>query len=231
VFTAPTRLEMQATVLRALRDPNATVFPPETINDFINLALADLSGYRPKELRESADWPLDTDTPPFTSFIAVWRVSVNIHTDSIGNQQTVILPYADSSNITNRVGWDFYENELTIPGWWVLRINAMAQNYWTQMRVWGYTDRTQPVDDDSILDLLDATDYLCVTNHCKAQGFELLNHDRALYQQWLAQTNNTDVSPTQLQGMYSQAEATFQRSRARNTKMRRMPSAEYVHTY
>jgi hypothetical protein len=222
---------MQATVLRALRDPNATVFPPETINDFISQALADLSGYRPKELRETADWPLDPDTPPFQDFIAVWRVSVNIHTDDIGTQTTVILPYADSGAVTNRAGWDFYEGEVTIPGWWTLRINSMAGENFTQMRVWGYTDRDQPVDDDSILDLLNATDYLCVTNHCKAMGFELLTHDRALYQQWLAATNNTDVSPTQLQGMSSSAEQTFQRTRARNTKMRRAAQAEYVHVY
>lgn len=229
MFSAPTRLEMQATVLRALRDPNGTVFPPETINDFISQAMADLSGYRPKEKRETAAWPLDIYTPPFGQFTAIWRVEVQVA--DTARLRTISIPYGDSSAQSNRAGWDFYEGQLVLSAFWVTRIDATVGDYPADMVVWGYADRDIPLDDDEILDLTDATDYLCVTNHCKSQGFELLNHDRALYQQWLASTNNTDVSPTQLQGMYSQSEATFQRSRARNTKMRRMPSSDYVHVY
>jgi hypothetical protein len=230
VFSAPTRSEMQTTVLRALRDPNATVFPPETINDFIVQALADLSGYRPKEQTETALWPLDTITPPFVNFTAIWRVEVQV-ANGLGDLRTIFIPYGNPSGSDNRAGWDFYGGLLVIPAFWSTRIDATIGENPANMVVWGYADRDLPDDDASILDLNDATDLLCVTNHCKAQGFELLNHDRSLYQQWLAATNNTDVSPTQLQGMYSQSEATYQRSRSRNTKMRRQPSSDYLHVY
>lgn len=232
VFAAPTRSEMATTVLRALRDPGGTVFPVETINDFINNALADLSAYRPKEVVETAAWPLDIFTPPFQEFTAVWRVEVRVQdAGGLSDLRTIFIPYGDPSGVGNRAGWDFYGGQLIIPTWWSTRIDGTVGDSPAECVVWGYGDRDLPDDDASILDLNDATDYLCVTNHCKSQGFELLTHDRALYQQWLAATNNTDVSPTQLSGMVNQAEATYQKSKARNSKTRRMPSSDYLHVY
>ena len=232
VFSAPTRSEMQAIVWRALRDPNGTVFPPETINDYIAQALADMSSYRPKETVEIAAWPLDIYTPPFADFTAIWKVEVVVTDDPTSTQvRTISIPYADSSSETNRAGWDFFGGILAIPLFWSTRIDATIGDSPAEMHVWGYADRDQPDDDDSILDLIDSTDYLCLVNHCKSQGFETLTHDRALYQQWLAATNNTDVSPTQLSGMYGQAESSYQRVRSRSTKMRRMPSSAYLHVY
>jgi hypothetical protein len=232
VFSAPSRSEMQTIIWRALRDPNGTVFPPDTVNDFIAQALSDLSGYRPKEQVETAVWPLDIYTPPFTDFTAIWKVEVVVVDDPTSTDiRTISIPYADASSETNRAGWDFFGGSLILPAFWSTRINATIGDNDANMVVWGYTDRDQPDDDDSILDLADSTDFLCAVNHCKSQGFELLTHDRALYQQWLAATNNTDVSPTQLTGMYNQAESSYQHSRARNTKMRRMPTSAFVHVY
>lgn len=232
VFSAPTRSEMQTTVWRALRDPGGTVFPPETINDYIDQALADLSSYRPKEQVEVAAWPLDIFTPPFQDFTAIWKVEVVIIDDpSSTSVRTINIPYANSSSEVNRSGWEFFGGILYIPQFWAGRIDMTSGDNPAEMHVWGYADRDLPDDDTSILDLNDATDYLCVTNHCKAQGFETLTHDRALYQQWLAATNNTDVSPTQLQGMYAQAEGMFEKTRSRHTKMRRMPSSAYMTAY
>jgi hypothetical protein len=145
--------------------------------------------------------------------------------------RTIAIPYADSSSEANRAGWDFFGGILTIPLFWSSRIDATVGDNAAEMHVWGYADRDLPDDDDSLLDLVDATDYLCVVNHCKSQGFESLTHDRALYQQWLAATNNTDVSPTQLQGMYGQADAQYEKTRARSSKMRRMPSTAYMTAY
>lgn len=228
-FDPPLRSEMGEVVLRALRDPNGSVFPIETINDFIQQAMADLSAYRPKEARQIAEWPLDTPSP-ITGFTSVWKVDFVVARTS-GYATTIGIPYGDSNSAENRAGWDFYAGELLLPPFWLVRLAAAAGDAPAELWVWGYQDRDLPIDDGDVLDLTDATDFNCVLNHCKALGFELLTHDRALYQQWLAATNNTDVSPTQLSGMVGQAEATFQRSRARNTKMRRVPSGDYLHAH
>jgi hypothetical protein len=223
---------MGATILRALRDPNGSVFPAATVNDFIDQAMADLSAYRPKELRETAVWPFTSDPLPFLDFTSIWKVEVHVLTSTNNYIRTIFIPYGDSNSAENRAGWDFYAGELTIPEFWSKRIDALVtQGYPTEMQVYGYADRDLPTDDAEILDLSDVTDYNCVLNHCKSMGFELLTHDRALYQQWLAATNNTDVSPTQLGGMATFAEGTYQRVRARNTKMRRVPSGDYVHAH
>jgi hypothetical protein len=231
-FDAPSRGDMGAVVLRALRDPTGSVFPATTVADFITQAMADLSAYRPKEAREISAWPLVPDPfPPFTDFTSVWKVELRVLNEQNGYVKTVGIPYGDSNSVENRAGWDFYDSTLWIPPFWNYRLDAATVNRLAELWVWGYQDRVLPEDDGEILDLTDTTDYVCVLNHCKAMGFELLTHDRALYQQWLAATNNTDVSPTQLSGMVNQAESTFQRSRARNTKMRRVPSGDYAHAH
>ena len=227
-YDPPTRSEMGAIVLRALRDQAGSVFPPETVNDFISQAMADLSAYRPKEARQIAPWPLDFPSP-VTDFTSIWKVEFRV---SLTNYvKTIGVPYGDSNSAENRAGWDFYGGDLIIPPFWLVRLNATAGDQPSELVIWGYQDRVLPDSDGDVLDLTDTTDYTCVLNHCKALGFELLAHDRALYQQWLAATNNTDVSPTQLSGMVSQAEATYQRSRARNTKMRRVPSGDYLYAH
>lgn len=228
-YDPPLRSEMGQVVLRALRDPAGSVFPIETVNDFISQAMADLSAYRPREARQVAPWPLDTPSP-ITEFTSVWKVEFKV-AQSNNYIRTIGIPYGDSNSAENRAGWDFYGGELILPPFWLVRMTATAGDAPAELWVWGYQDRDLPTNDGDVLDLVDATDYTCVLNHCKALGFELLTHDRALYQQWLAATNNTDVSPTQLSGMASQAESTYQRSRARNTKMRRVPSGDYVHAH
>ena len=229
-FDPPLRSEMGQVVLRALRDPSGSVFPIETVNDFIAQAMADLSAYRPREARQVVPWPIDDTIGNFTDFTSVWKVEFRV-AQSNNYIRTIGVPYGDSNSAENRAGWDFYGGELLMPPFWMTRFAATAQNQTAELVVWGYQDRDIPVEDTDVLDLIDATDYNCVLNHCKAMGFELLTHDRALYQQWLAATNNTDVSPTQLSGMVNQAEVTFQRTRARNTKMRRVPSGDYLYAH
>jgi hypothetical protein len=225
---------MQQAISRALRDPNGDVFLPETINDFINEGLADLSQYRAKELREAAAWPLDTVTPPFVDFIDVWAVQyqVNDPTNSNYSIRTVTIPPVGRSVFDSRGGWDFFDHRLALSDMWIRTLDSYtAQSYQTMLVALGYTDRDTPETDDDILDLPESADYLCVMNHAKFLGLDLLNHDRSLYQQWIAGTNNTDVSPTQLQGMAAVAQQSYERIRSRNTRLRRMPAGDLATAY
>jgi hypothetical protein len=228
-FTTPTRSVFRATVLRALRDPNGTVFTAATVNDFINEAIMDLSSYRPKETQRSQPWNPDTWSPDAALTVDisdVWQVVARAG-DLDPRKRTLFIPHADYQ--TDRAGWDFILGTgLRISRFWVERLQAWADREDTlDLAIFAYAYRTLPASDSSGLDFQDLIDQFCALQHCKMLGFQMLNADRALYQQWLAATNNTDVSPTQLNGMLGTAEASYDRARRRNTLLMRRPTNNY----
>ena len=237
VYTPPTRAEMREVIYRALRDPAGSVFPPDTVNDFINEALMDLSNYRPREESRVVVWNEDTETispEDVEGMSDIWAVQVRVgYADTIsasnsGGRSTFYIPPMayGASNVT--AGWEMWGPSFRLTNFWVQRIKALRERTDVTLLMFGYADRLLPVEDIDYLDLSNPTDQFCLTQHAKMLGFQTLNADRSLYQQWLSATNNTDVSPTQLQGMLGQAEASFQRIRGRNSVIRRVPVTSYV---
>jgi len=225
-YVPPTRSAFRTVILRALRDPNGAVFPAATVNDFIAEALMDLSAYRPNEVTRSMPWLPDTwgVEPDFVEGLSdVWQVLAR-ENEMDPKDAVLFIPYADYGE--GRAGWDLMgEYTLRIARIWVHRLQQWAQrNDTVTLSIYGYGYRTLPTSDASLLDLNNPVDQFCVIQHCKMLGFQMLNADRALYQQWLAATNNTDVSPTQLQGMLSISEQAYDRARRRSTVIRRRPS-------
>jgi hypothetical protein len=226
-FVPPTRLTFRTTVLRALRDPNGAVFPAATVNDFINESIMDMSAYRPHEVNRTQAWTV-TDTGFPVEFVDdlsdIWQMVARV---SDLRQPTIFIPHADYAD--GRAGWDFFGNSdaplLRLARVWTMRLRAWAERDDSlSVSIYAYGMRSLPADDNSRLDFHNLIDQFCSLQHCKMLGFQMLNADRALYQQWLAATNNTDVSPTQLQGMLGQSEMAFDKARHRNTIIRRRPT-------
>ena len=65
------------------------------------------------------------------------------------------------------------------------------------LRVWGYWPRELFTDDADVLDG-DAETEFAVRCVSVLNGYQRLQNDRMLFQQWLTSTGNTDVSPNQL---------------------------------
>ena len=226
VYEPPTRATFKATLQRALRDPNGQVFPSATLSDFIDEALMDMSSYRPNDVIRGAPWTPDTWYPPvevYEDISDIWQV-VAREDDLDARKNTLYIPHADYAD--GRAGWDFVPpTQFRITRIWVYRLQEWAKRAPALiLRIYGYGFRHLPTSDSSYLDFHSPIDQYCALQHCKFLGFQMLNADRALYQQWLAATNNTDVSPTQLQGMLGQAEATYDRVRQRSTIIRRRPT-------
>jgi hypothetical protein len=230
-YDPPTRAEMRTIIGRSLRDPAGEVFGPDILNDIINESLADLSGYRPVEATESIAYdpgtvPAPVPVPFFlTRLSSVWRVEVRNDARPEDISQSFTIPYdSGESQVAN--GWDVWEGALRLGrGNWVRLwnwYNGLGGDVIT-ISAFGYRDRILPTADATVLDLFDGTDFLCMTKCARMLGFQTLNNDRALYQQWLAATNNTDVSPTQLQGMLNLAEGDYDRQRRRSSRLRRIP--------
>ena len=155
----------------------------------------------PRSPRGLAAWPLgDRVTAHSLDFTAVWRgggpgwptsapATPPDHHHPVRRQQQRREP--------GRLGLLRQGNCLLSPFWTsasTRRCGRVPSRWWSGATA---TGTSRPLDEE-YLDLTDATDYNCVLTPLQEQGFELLNHDRALYQQWIAATNNTDVSPTQL---------------------------------
>jgi hypothetical protein len=104
---------------------------------------------------------------------------------------------------------------LLVPSVWVIDADTDV------LRVWGYSDRDALTDDADVLDA-DLNGEVIVRAYAKHRGFQNLLNDRALFQQWVTQSNNTDVSPTQLLGMYQVTDATWRDLRVRSRLMRRV---------
>ena len=229
VYAAPTRSVFRTTVLRALRDPNGAVFNAATVNDFIAEAIMDLSSYRPQEITRSQAWLPDSWSPDaaLTEGVSdVWQVVARTN-NLEPSERTLFIPHADYQ--TDRAGWDFLNaTGLRISRFWIGRLQAWAERDDSlTLSIFAYSYRDLPVSDSSVLDLQSVVDQFCVLQHCKMLGFQMLSHDRALYQQWLAATNNTDVSPTQLNGMLTTSESSYDRARRRNTILMRRPTNNY----
>ena len=231
-YTPPTQAEMRAILYRTLRDPTGAVFGGDTVNDFINEGLMNMSGYRPVEASETFAFepvtPGDTQVFKLTVLSHVWQVSASNPNDVTSVAQDMTLPYkGDSGGVYSPfpVGWEVYAGWLALSRWTINNLAAWQSSVGGPLSLFvaGYRDRFMPVADDEILDLEDATDQLCLTREARALGFQALSNDRALYQQWLAATNNTDVSPTQLSGMLNGAISDVEKQRKRSAVLRRTP--------
>jgi hypothetical protein len=228
-YDPPTLDEFRAIVARTLRDESGTVFGPDALNDFVSEGLMSLSGYRPIEAIEVVGY--DPPTYGAIQYVApailssVWQVTVTNEADPVAVNQALIVPYVGPDQSGVQVGWDFYSGALHFGRWGANQMDAWTAqvNGPLSIVMWGYRDRNLPVAPDEVLDIEDVVDQLCLLRECRALGFQLLANDRALYQQWLAATNNTDVSPTQLNGMLSSAIGDVERQRKRSAIFRRTP--------
>jgi hypothetical protein len=218
-FVPPTLSGLRSVVLRSLRDPGGKVFSADDVDDFIREGMTDLDGFRPIEGTATYVWDGTTSQPDPKDLSSIFHLELA----TLDGQFAV--PFNDPQGGWDaRDGWSYFAGSVRLSNYWA----GVVRSLWQQEReprivMWGYRDRVLPKDDAEILDLRDTTDEMCVAKYCRMLGFQRLAHDRSLYQQWLASTNNTDVSPTQLQGMLAQAENEYDRQRKRSLQLRRTP--------
>jgi hypothetical protein len=226
-YSPPTLAELRTTVARSLRDVNGDVFTDADLNDFIYEAIADLSAYRPVPSIEHWEWGEEAivgNQPMFVDLTYIWHVEV-----FIANQAQFMIP-PNEQGYHYRNGWEMFgvDERLRLSAYWYAVLDQMFYaGLSPDIVMYGYREHFQPGADDDVLDLQSMTDELCVRLYARMAGFNRLNHDRGLYQQWLAATNNTDVSPTQIQGMLAQADDTYTRQRRRATLIRRVPGYNF----
>ncbi len=192
-YTPPTRAELRTALARDLRDPDLKTFTDLELNDLINQALVEVGRIYPKqevqELAVDADgqeqYPCDAR--------ALFRVEV------ISAGQVVRGIAQNSHGLHSQNGWDLHGGVLWLP------LHARSGLRITEsptIRVWGYWPRevmqgNDPLDDEQMADT-DAEAEFGVRTYASLMGYQRLQNDRLLFQQWLTNTGNSDVSPNQL---------------------------------
>lgn len=214
-YDPPTLSDLYERVGRDLRDPSHTTLGLDFLTDYINDGIAELNQLKPHQLRFEVSDIVGLEGLPFSQ---VWKVEV-VRADGYGQQ--VIPPNNDAVLYQN--GWTYYARSLALSQ---TALRYLAQGFDDNsliLRVYGYTERDPLVADTDIFDG-GFEDEQLVRRYVKTLGFQALLADRNLYQQWQTQANNSDVSPTQLTNMASQADAEWRRARSRAYQIR-YPSA------
>jgi len=186
-YTAPTRDVLRTAVSRDLRDPDGETFTEEELNDLLNLALTEVGRIYPKEQVEEIVVTQDGQHVFPTEAYALFRVEVLQEGQAPSG---VPLNGLDSSG---EGGWDLHAGALYLPQFVARSLAADTHS----LRIWGYWPRELFTSDTDTLDG-DADTEFAVRTVATLNGYQRLQNDRLLFQQWLTNTGNSDVSPNQL---------------------------------
>lgn len=188
-YTAPNRDVLRTALARDLRDPDLETFTSDELNDLLNHAIVEVSRVYPKEETRSLVTEQDEQNQFAIDAITIFRVEL---LDEEGVVKVGVPP--STLQVTYEDGYDLHGGILFLPTY-------VAQNLRFEdgqtIRVWGYFPRELFEDDTAAFDG-DAEAEWAVRTYANLEGYQRLQNDRLLFQQWLTNTGNTDVSPNQL---------------------------------
>jgi hypothetical protein len=206
---------------RDLADEGKEVFSTLQVEDFIRGGIADLNRAAPQDTYEDVVLVTDPDTGVVLQY--AYDIGIlqpyRVESRRISDGYISPLPNGEDEEGGQVVGWTFRSTAtggtIEFPRWWFSPDNGFDSNNYT-IRVIGYGARPLPYtvegDPSPEVPLSDSEEY-SVRAFAKQAGFDLLSHDRSLFAQWQGQTNNTDVSPTQMLQLTSQAKSEWRDQR------------------
>jgi hypothetical protein len=210
VYTPPTLAQLRGRVSTDLRDPTNKTFTTAEVDLLINQAVVEVSRAHPKEVIEST--PIEIGASEYQCLMeSVFRVE--LFRD--GAYYQTVPP--NSSDDSAQGGWDLFAGTLHLP--WSM-VGHFSDEHVDSLRVWGYLPREQMDAEGESLDG-DADIESGVRVYAVLTGYQRLVNSRALFQQWTTDSDNTDVSPTQLMGFAQGYEAQWQRIRQQLRLLRR----------
>lgn len=207
-YTPPVQSALRESISRDLHDPENETFSTTEINDLINMGIAELNRLCAKEYRADIVLVANTYTYALDSTVdglyrvEMWKDAAYYFT----------IPRMVDDLTTS--GWDVFENILYLPR--SLSFNATTDT----MTVWGYELRDPAMLDDDVVDC-DLDGESLIRAYAQYTCFQRLIMNRALFQQWQTNTNNSDVSATQLLGMASVYANEWRAQRSRVRRLRR----------
>lgn len=186
-YAPPDRTTLRAAVARDLRDPSYETFTTTELDDLLNLAVVEVGRVYPKQsVQELVPAENGQEVFPCDAY-ALFRV------ERLQEGYTPVGCPPNGDSDTGQGGWDLHGGNLYLPRFFTASLVAADHT----IRVWGYWPRELFDDDADTLDG-DAECEFAVRTVATLNGYQRLQNDRLLFQQWLTNTGNTDVSPNQL---------------------------------
>lgn len=187
-YTAPDLSTLRSAVARDLRDPDEKTFTAGELNDLINLGVVEVGRvYSKQDVQELVVVDDGQQVYPCDA-IALFRVEL------IKDSVVYAGVPTNAHETSGEGGWDLHGGNLYLPK--AFSGHLVADDSPT-VRVWGYWPRELFSADTDVLDG-DAETEFAVRTVATLNGYQRLQNDRLLFQQWLTNTGNTDVSPNQL---------------------------------
>lgn len=204
----PTLAELRTKVSRDLRDTQNRTFLAAYVDDLINAGIEEMSRLVPREIVDEIDPAAGVyrySTECETAFrLESWR----------GDTLLGVMPQNEGDS--SQSGWELFGGFLYLPVAWVDQSQIGTDIF----NLWGYAARAQLTADAQVAQLDDNTEW-GVRRYARAQAFALMQNDRALFKQWQGASQNTDVSPNQLNQMVALYASEWDRTRNYLRRLRR----------
>lgn len=204
--------ELRTACARDLRDPDMRTFAPESLTDLINAGIDEVGRVLPQEkivsitpLSDTFDYDVSSE-----NLQTVFRVE-HFRSD-LFHANVPQSTYDEQHN-----GFELWAGHIRFPNRYFSMVNVDTDEF----RVWGYAGRARLTADDQVAELDDTAEF-AVRSYVKAEAFGLMQNDRALYRQWQAQSNNSDVTVNQLTQMTAQYRSEWDRTRNHLRRLRRV---------
>ena len=210
-YTPPSRSVLRSSVARDLRDPESKTFTPQEVNDLLNLGVVEVSRVYPKQRVDVLTVVEAGQQTYVTDAASIFRVEWLM--EDYPAQGIPQNSYEHSS----QGGWDFHAGTLYIPYGYAVGLEPSVHS----IRIWGYWTRELMTADTDALDG-DAEVEFAVRTVALLNGYQRLQNDRLLFQQWLTNTGNTDVSPNQLAQTADLYQSQWREQRQRLRTLQRM---------
>lgn len=210
-----TFLQLKTGLADDLRDATNGTFDDTELGDLINAAIEEVGTLAPLEYQEDITVVADTLTYALRS--AANSANPEIVLSRIEVWDTTVIPSAFVSLLNPvRREYSFQSDS----GWYVWNgtlylsnsIEAQLVVGTHVLRTWGYSPYLQLSGDSSTTDVPAALIW-AVRECAAAHASDRLLSDRALFQQWIAMTHNTDVSVAGLIGILGAKRTNWERRR------------------
>jgi hypothetical protein len=186
-------------------------FTTQEVDDLLNYGMVEVTRVYPKERIDVLNVTVDGQSAYIPGAESIFRVEVMEE----GKPPRGIPQNSQPDDAQG--GWDFHAGSLYLP--YGVTVSLVAGIH--TIRIWGYWQRELMYGDNDVMDGDAETEY-AVRTVATLNGYQRLQNDRLLFQQWLTNTGNTDVSPNQLAQTADLYQSQWREMRMRLRTLQRM---------
>lgn len=200
--------DLRTYVAQDLRDPTNATFSVAEIDDFINQGIDAIADVHPTEVVSTfATVAAGVYSYAASAFSLIYRL--DIYTSAGSYRATIPHGYGDGPDS----GWEMHGGVVYLPPSWTYTAGDTLRGF-------GYGRYVQLSASTATTDLTTSAIW-AVRVFAQAEAFQRLLNDRAKFQQWQSDTNNSDVSALGLASLMGQARSRWDRERGRMRRMRK----------